>query len=142
MLETPILVSYHQVIKRVDLAIFAVLSPQHIEPYANYGDVGQYTHVLADCSVCSENYASTLGSKCSKCSDTNQGVVIAVFVAAILAVLALVWKMVSIEREDSNRGIVVHVDKVLPLQSIKIMIVAWQIVTQVRTREMLTYPPY
>lgn len=59
-----------------------------------------------------------------------------VLVIAGFAALAFVWHMVSIEKEDTSGAVVARVEKVLPLQSIKIVIVAWQIVTQVSARAM------
>lgn len=60
-----------------------------------------------------------------------------VLAIVFLAALAFVWNMVSIEKEDSTRGVVIRVEKFLPRLSIKIIIVACQIVTQVSTRRAM-----
>lgn len=44
--------------------------------------------------------------------------------------LVLVWYMVSIEKEGTRGGVIDRVQALLPLQSCKIVIVVWQIVTQ------------
>lgn len=49
----------------------------------------------------------------------------------LLAALAVVWHMVSIQQGTATRGTVVRLETILPLQSLKIIVVAWQIVTQV-----------
>lgn len=57
---------------------------------------------------------------------------VAVALAIMLsASLAVVWRMVSNEQGTTTEGIVGRLEAVLPLQSLKIIIVAWQIVTQV-----------
>lgn len=90
-------------------------------------------HVLSDCSVCSANYTATLAFTCSQCSDGKLAVVVVILAIAFLAALAFVWNMVAIHQEDATLGVAVRVQKVLPLQSIKIIVVVWQIVTQVST---------
>lgn len=87
--------------------------------------------MLPDCSVCGEGYASTLAFRCSRCAGENVAVTVVVLAVVVCSALVFVWHMVSIEQEDATRGIIVRVKKVLPLQSIKIVVVAWQIVTQV-----------
>lgn len=83
--------------------------------------------------MCSEGYAVSLVLTCSECSDGNLAVVVVVLAIASLAVFALVRHMVSLEQENITRSIFSRVEAVLPLQSIKIVVVAWQIVTQVNT---------
>lgn len=119
------------------LLFFRVQYGRTCSRYANVGVLGRCTRMLPDCSVCSEGYRTTLAFRCRQCSDGNSAVVFVVLAIVFLAALAFVWHMVSIEKEDSTRGVVVRVEKVVPLQSIKIIIVAWQIVTQVSTRAMI-----
>ena len=90
----------------------------------------------ADCAVCSQGYATSTLSYygCSKCSEVVSIVptVCAVIVVAILGLL-FVRHMISIE--GGHRTTWFSVDRmkaVLPLQSFKIIIVSWQIATQVR----------
>ena len=64
-----------------------------------------------------------------------------VLAIVFLAALAFVWHMVSIEKEGTTRSATFRVGKVLPLQSIKIIVVAWQIITQVSTCEMVNSNP-
>lgn len=93
--------------------------------------------MFPDCSLCSEGYVETLAFRCSKCSDGKVAVSIVIVAFVILVALAFVWQMVSIAKKDTTRGIVASLGRVLPLQSIKIIVVVWQIVTQVSSREML-----
>ena len=90
---------------------------------------------FADCAVCSQGYVSTLSFyACSECSEVISIVpsACAVIVVAILGLL-FVWHMISIEGEHRTTWFSVDQMKaVLPLQSFKIVIVSWQIVTQVR----------
>ena len=90
---------------------------------------------FADCAVCSQGYVSTLSFyACSECSEVISIVpsACAVIVVAILGLL-FVWHMISIEGEHRTTWFSVDQMKaVLPLQSFKIVIVSWKIVTQVR----------
>lgn len=52
--------------------------------------------------------------------------------AAILATVAVVSYVMSGERGGDGRGLVERVARYIPLQSVKIVIVSWQILTQVR----------
>ena len=96
---------------------------------------------LPDCSVCRANYTATLPFRCSECSTGNVAVVVVVIAIAILTALAFLWHMVSNEKEGTTRGVTFRVEKVLPLQSIKIIVVAWQIISQVSTCAMVNSIP-
>jgi len=68
--------------------------------------------------------------RCSKCSgETFVGPV----VLAVFAVLAMffVFYMISIEGDRHTWSSIDRMKEVIPLQSFKIIIVSWQIVTQV-----------
>lgn len=93
--------------------------------------------MLPDCSVCSKGYGKMLANSCSKCSDGREAFIAVALATAVLAVLASVWHMVSIEQEGATQGVVARFKKILPLQSIKITTVVWQIVTQVSTGDIL-----
>lgn len=87
----------------------------------------------ADCAVCSEGYTSELGFVCRKCVGSAGGIAIAVVLAAVLlvAALAVVSYVMSGESGERRPGLVDRVARYVPLQSFKIVIVAWQILTQV-----------
>ena len=88
-----------------------------------------------DCSVCSDGYTRSIGYRCDKCSTSSAGLVLmAVLVtAAVVAIIFLGRYMMSEEHgQDTRRGFVEHLMRYIPLQSVKIVIVAWQILTQVR----------
>lgn len=54
-------------------------------------------------------------------------------VAALFVAVAVVSYVTSGERGAKGQGMVERVVRYIPLQSLKIVIVAWQILTQVRT---------
>ena len=87
-----------------------------------------------DCAVCSQGYAGTLSYHCSKCSEASSIVssVCTIIITGLLGLL-FVYYMVSIEGVRTPRVSFDRVKAVLPLQSVKIIVISWQIVTQVRT---------
>ena len=90
--------------------------------------------LFADCAVCSEGYAGTLSYYgCSECSEVVSVVpsVCAVIIVGLLA-LFFVRHMISIEGHRTTWVSFDRIKAILPLQSLKIIIVSWQIVTQVR----------
>ena len=60
--------------------------------------------------------------------------VVVVSVLSLAAFAVFLSYMVSAEWEGARHGIVARIAPYLPLQSLKIIIVAWQILTQVRVR--------
>lgn len=100
-----------------------------------------------DCSVCSDGYTHALGPSCSKCSDaTGFGVaLVAVFGVAIFAgFVVFLTYILSGQEQDADRGIVVRLARYIPLNSLKIVIVVWQILTQVglpRSTNIIDQPP-
>ena len=87
-----------------------------------------------DCSVCKTNYTVGLNFLCTPCTAQKWGVVIASVGGAVsLAVgVFVVVYLVSGDSMGSGTGLVDRIAYFIPLQSLKIVIVAWQIVTQVR----------
>ena len=89
---------------------------------------------VADCSICNETYVSGMNFSCQKCSDRA----ISITTVAILVVLATaiglttVSYLVSAEGVGGGRGIVKAIMRRVPMQSVKIVIVVWQVLTQVR----------
>lgn len=90
-----------------------------------------------DCAVCSDGYTSELGFVCRKCVGSAGGIVLAAVLTAVLlaAVVAVVSYVMSGESGERRRGLVDRVARYVPLQSFKIVIVAWQILTQVGGRK-------
>lgn len=82
--------------------------------------------------MCSEGYADSLSYTCKSCSDGTATAM--AFVASPVAVilgLVFVAYMVTKER-DAQRSRQYHrLKQLLPLQSLKIVIVVWQILTEV-----------
>ena len=87
-----------------------------------------------DCAVCSQGYGGTLSYHCSKCSEASSIVSsVCTFIIAGLLGLLFAYYMVSIEGVRTPWVSFDRVKAVLPLQSVKIIVISWQIVTQVRT---------
>lgn len=97
----------------------------------------------SDCTICSENYTSNLGATCSPCSGNSGGIAVMAASATIcaLVVASSISYLVSGE-EESDRLILCRLTRNIPLQSVKIIIVAWQILTQVSTVVVLCKPKY
>ena len=95
---------------------------------------GSHTSIETDCAICSDGYTEGLGFTCNKCSNTSAGValMVVVFAVIIVVIVFLVLYLISGELELTRRGFVKRLLRYIPLQSIKIIIVAWQILTQVR----------
>ena len=92
--------------------------------------------IVIDCSTCSDGYTRSLGYRCEKCSTSSAGLVLltVVVTAAVIAIIFLARYMMSGEHgHDTRRGFFERLMCYVPLQSIKVVIVAWQILTQVRT---------
>eukprot|EP00752_Nemacystus_decipiens_P007555 g6749.t1 len=96
------------------------------------------------CAVCSEGYLAQFGFVCGKCSNSAAGVVLAVVLAvvAFFAVVAVVSYATTGEGNGKGRGLVERVARYVPLQSVKIVIVAWQILTQFTSLASVTYPQF
>ena len=96
--------------------------------------------LFADVAVCSQGYAGSLFyyyDGCSKCSDESS-VVPSVCNVILVVLLGLIFVryMISIEGHRHTWVSFDRVKAVLPLQSFKIIIVSWQIVTKVRIHEI------
>ena len=62
-------------------------------------------------------------------------------IAGVMIIILIARYLVYAEGEDNHdRGLVHRVAKCIPAQSLKIVIVAWQILTQVRVYEGLPFP--
>lgn len=77
---------------------------------------------------------------CTKCVDDRGGIAILVVVGLFVlgAPIALYVHLVSGEKDGARQGVIHWLAKCLPLQSIKIVVVVWQTLIQVR-RSVQTY---
>lgn len=77
----------------------------------------------------------SLAFTCTECVNSDGGIAIMVAVAILILCvgMALCKHLVSGERDGAHEGIIGRFIKHLPLQSIKIVVVVWQIVTQAST---------
>ena len=90
--------------------------------------------LFADCSVCSKNHVSSLSFTCRECYDSAVVILIAtVFTVLVAAVaLAIFRYLVSVKGVNAERRIMDCVTQRIPMHSVKIVIVVWQILTQLR----------
>lgn len=88
--------------------------------------------LTADCAICSDGYAESLSYTCGSCSDRKARLVamVALSITVMLGV-AFLGYMVSKERNARPGGRFHRLKRLLPLQSLKIVIVVWQILTEV-----------
>ena len=72
------------------------------------------------------------GFTCTKCSENVWGIVTAVVCSIAAVVMTVLFiKYVISANTDGRHGIFARMLRRVPLQSVKIIIVAWQVVTQV-----------
>lgn len=70
---------------------------------------------------------------CTKCTGGNSGLmVVALAIVALLIFAALVNYLVTSKPGADREGIIPRIMRYVPLQSLKIVIVVWQILTQVK----------
>ncbi|CAM9207691.1 unnamed protein product [Laminaria digitata] len=94
------------------------------------------------CSICSNGCTPALSFTCSKCSDSAGGIVLAgvLAVAVLIVAVAVVSYVISGKVGVGKRGMVARLGRFIPLQSLKIVIVAWQILKQFTSVANVTYP--
>ena len=75
-----------------------------------------------------------MGFTCSQCSHSTTGIVVIgiLILACVVIGIALALHLVSGDMENTERGLVGRIIRIVPVQAVKIIIVAWQILTQVR----------
>ena len=95
---------------------------------------GACTLMEVDCAICSDGYTEGLGFTCDKCSNSSVGIVVMAvgFVAMASFIVFLVMFLMSGELEYTRGGFVKRLARYIPVQSVKIVIVVWQVLTQVR----------
>ena len=86
-----------------------------------------------DCAVCGDGYVATLGFSCDRCSGNTKSVVVTSIFTGVSAFIAaaIIRYLMSSEIQGGGRGIVDRMTRHVPVQAMKIIIVAWQILTQV-----------
>eukprot|EP00752_Nemacystus_decipiens_P009937 g8861.t1 len=95
------------------------------------------------CGVCNNEYTSGPGYVCSKCSNSAGGIVLAVVLAVLvlcLAVAVVLHIMSGQVGEARTRACLERVGRYIPLQSVKIVLVSWQILTQFTSVANVTFP--
>ena len=92
--------------------------------------------LVTDCSICSDGYAEGFKFVCNTCPDKGGAIVFAAVLTVffVIGAAAVASYTMSIPLERSGRGAMERMARFIPLQSLKIVIVALQIVTQVNRR--------
>ena len=107
-----------------------------MRPFVNFRHCRNCAINQADCAICSDGFSGGFGFICKRCSNSIGGIVVAiVFVLALLvAVILAVSYLLSteLERGIQGRACVERLMRYIPMQSVKVVIVTWQIVIQVR----------
>ena len=89
-----------------------------------------------DCSICEDGYTKGVAFTCMRCTSNRKAISTAVIAAlgvlGIAAGVGVIFYLISGEMVGSGRGFIDNIARHLPMQSVKIIIVAWQILTQVR----------
>ena len=103
----------------------------------------------SDCAVCAETFSPGIAYSCRECSEdamrSAKGLALAAGVATVLVVTILLQHLSKVvddetgEGADGQQGLVVRkcalfqdvMAKVIPLSAMKIVVVVWQIVSQV-----------
>ena len=88
-----------------------------------------------DCSVCNNDYTGSVGFTCSRCSDSTTGIVVIgiIILACVVVGIAFALHLLSGRMENTERGLVGRITRIVPVQAVKIIIMVWQILTQVRS---------
>ena len=105
--------------------------------YCEEGYEGPY------CSICSDGYSEHLSFSCRKCSEDNVDTIVVVTLLSIASLVAIVFLasyLTSSSVTDSKWGPVSMVKRYIPLQSFKILVVTWQILTQFSSVANVVYP--
>ena len=132
----------------LDLGSYVTVATPEIRPLQRHPSLAtlDYVHLRhfpnrvfqADCAICSDGYSANLGFSCKKCSNSIGGIVVAIVFTLVVAVavIPIVSYLLSPELgPGTKRACIGRLVGYIPLNSIKIVIVAWQIVTQVRSTE-------
>ena len=102
----------------------------------------------SDCAVCVKGYAPDSNYRCHRCSESIRragvGAAVVMIVASVLLLVLAVWDIRraafdglenEINRSEWQRKMSSCIDvmrKAFPLAALKIVLVVWQIITQVR----------
>ena len=106
------------------------------DDYCEEGYEGPY------CSICSEGYSEHLSFSCRECSDDNTDTIIAATILSVvgLIVVSMLAYYLTSSELDSNVGLSGVMKRYIPLQSLKIVVVTWQILNQFSSVANVVYP--
>ncbi|CAM9191106.1 unnamed protein product [Ectocarpus sp. 13 AM-2016] len=94
------------------------------------------------CAVCSDGYTTELAFTCTRCSGGAGRIALAAVLAVVALCVAIAVGSYAMSGKvgDVRSGVVARLGRYVPLQSVKIVIVAWQILTQFTSVANVTYP--
>eukprot|EP00903_Cladosiphon_okamuranus_P018661 g17175.t2 len=94
------------------------------------------------CSICSDGYTGGPVFTCSKCSSDAGGIALAAVLAVVvlLVAVAVAVYVMSGNTGVGSKGMIERLGRYIPLQSMKVIIVVWQILTQFTSVANVTYP--
>ncbi|CBJ48858.1 polymorphic Outer membrane protein G/I family [Ectocarpus siliculosus] len=94
------------------------------------------------CAVCSDGYTTELAFACTRCSGGAGRIALAAVLAVVVLCVAFAVASYAMSGRvgDVRSGVVARLGQYIPLQSVKIVIVAWQILTQFTSVANVTYP--
>ena len=96
-----------------------------------------------DCAVCNDSYVMGPGFTCTKCSKNVWGISAAMMCSVVAVVVTfLVIKYVMSAEMGARGGILARMLRRVPLKSVKIVIVAWQILKKVSIEVPLVLKTY
>ena len=107
------------------------------EGYCEVGYEGPY------CSICSEGYSESLSFSCRKCSEDSSDAILTSLIVSFVglgSICILVSYLTSSDISESKKGLIGLFKTYIPLQSLKILVVTWQILTQFSAVANVTYP--
>lgn len=104
------------------------------EDYCKTGYEGPY------CSICSNGFSKSIGFECNKCSDSDNNVLIIIVFSILIIILVSIVLAYLVSADSARFGYFSRVKKYVPIQSVKIVIVVWQILTQFSSIANVTYP--
>lgn len=116
-------------------------------------DPSTHPVITTDCAVCNDNYALGYAHTCRSCGGDNKtraiggaSVVIVVSLAVVALVISRLVAVVDVSGGAKALGPWgrrmahwrAHLRKTFPLNAVKIVVVVWQIVTQVNWMDVFT----
>lgn len=85
-----------------------------------------------DCSIYSEDCTASVGFTCNECPDSTGGAALAVVISLFTMMAFAAFLSYTVSGERNKVRIAARVARQIALQSLKIVVAAWQFCRQVR----------